>query len=72
MLVVVGTSPGRENWVRQCLESLSRESLVVSGFGFDLGTIFFVLKNTTIERFVYIQDSVQTLDDQLVLARGLV
>jgi hypothetical protein len=65
MLVVVGTSPGRENWVKQCLESLSRESLVVSGFGFDLGTISFVLRHTTVERFVYLQDSVQILDDQV-------
>lgn len=65
MLVVVGTSPGRENWVRQCLASLNRESLVVSGFGFELGTISFILERTTIERFVFIQDSVQILDDRV-------
>ncbi len=65
VLVVVGTSPGREIWVKQCLESLTRESLVVSGFGFELGTISFILKNTTIERFVFIQDSVQILDNQV-------
>lgn len=65
VLVVVGTSPGRENWLKQCLESLSRESLVVSGFGFERGAISFILNKTTIERFVFIQDSVQILDNQV-------
>jgi hypothetical protein len=64
-MVVVGTSPGREQWVKQCLESLARESLVVSGFGFELGSISFVLEKTSIERFVFIQDSVQILDDKV-------
>ena len=65
VVIVVGTSPGRENWVKQCLESLTRESLVVSGFGFELGTISFILESTTIERFVFIQDSVQILDNRV-------
>lgn len=65
MMVVIGTSPGRENWLKQCLESLSRESLVVSGFGFELGAISFILENTHIERFVFLQDSVQILDDKV-------
>ncbi len=65
MLVVVGTSPGRENWLKQCLESLDRASLVVSGFGFERGAISFILNKTTIQRFVFIQDSVQILDNQV-------
>ena len=64
-MVVIGTSPGRENWVKQCLESLAQESLVVSGFGFELGAISFVLENTSIERFVFLQDSVQILNDEV-------
>jgi hypothetical protein len=64
-MVVIGTSPGRENWVKQCLESLTRESIVVSGFGFELGAISFVLENTTVDRFVFLQDSVQIIDDKV-------
>lgn len=63
--IVVGTSPGRESWLRDCLSSIDREVFVVSNFGFELAKIEFIFKKTAIERFVLLHDSVRVLDNRM-------
>ncbi len=57
-MIVVATTPGRENWLKQCLESIERPVMVLSDFTFELGKIKWVFENTKIERFMFLQDSV--------------
>jgi hypothetical protein len=64
-LIVIATTPGRENWLAQCLASIKRPVLVLSDFTFELGKINWVFNNTTIERFFFLQDSVVIKDERL-------
>jgi hypothetical protein len=57
-VILVATTPGRENWLKQCLESIERPVMVLSDFTFELGKIKWVFENTKIERFMFLQDSV--------------
>jgi hypothetical protein len=43
-MIVVGTTPGRENWLKQCLESIQRPVLVLYDHTFELGKIPFFIK----------------------------
>ena len=63
LTTVVATTPGREQWLTQCLQSLAgRDVLVVSlERGFELGKIEWVYRNTTLERFLFLQDSAEVL-----------
>jgi hypothetical protein len=63
LTTVVATAPGREQWLTQCLQSLAgRDVLVVSlEHGFELGKIEWVYRNTTLERFLFLQDSAEVL-----------
>jgi hypothetical protein len=63
LTTVVATAPGREQWLTQCLQSLAgRNVLVVSlEHGFELGKIEWVYRNTTLERFLFLQDSAEVL-----------
>lgn len=63
LTTVVATTPGRERWLAQCLASLfGRDVLVVSlEHGFELGKIEWVYRNTNLERFLFLQDSVEVL-----------
>lgn len=58
MLTVIGTSPGREAWAADALASVPGEAIVVSVPGYELGKLEWVVENTTVERFLFIQDSV--------------
>ena len=63
LTTVVATAPGREQWLTQCLQSLvGRDVLIVSlERGFELGKIEWVYRNTTLERFLFLQDSAEVL-----------
>lgn len=65
MTVVIATTPGRENWLAQCLASIDRPTVVLSDFTFELGKIRWVYDNTTIDRFLFLQDSVVVKDQAL-------
>jgi hypothetical protein len=73
-LVVISTSPGRENWVHEILSSISRPVIVVSDFGYELGKIKWVYENTNCDRFLFLQDSLvirdETLFDQIFEVSG--
>lgn len=64
-LVVIATSPGRENWVQEILSSISRPVVVVSDFGYELGKIKWVFENTNCDRFLFLQDSLVIRDESL-------
>jgi hypothetical protein len=63
MLVVVGSSPDRQDWLADCSASIKREHIVVVNFGFELAKIDWVMKNTNAERFLLLQDSWLIKDD---------
>ena len=73
-LVIISTSPGRENWVKEMLCSISRPVIVVSDFGYELGKIKWVFENTNCDRFLFLQDSLvirdEALFDQVFEAKG--
>lgn len=62
-LIVIATTPGRQEWVREALASISRPCIVVSGWGYELGKIAWVLDNTTADRFLFLQDSMVIRDE---------
>ena len=63
LTTVIATAPGREQWLTQCLKSLEgRDVFVVSlEHGFELGKIEWIYRNTVLERFLFLQDSVEVL-----------
>ena len=64
-MIVVGTTPGREEWLGQCLRSINFPVLVLSNFTYELGKINWVFHNTNIDRFMFLQDSVVVKDERL-------
>lgn len=64
-MIVIGTTPGRENWLAQCLASITRPVLVLSDFTFELGKFNWLMENTKIDRFMYLADSVVVKDERL-------
>ena len=59
MLTVIGSSPGRQAWLADCSASLGREHIAVVSFGYELAKIAWVMENTTVDRFFFLQDSWQ-------------
>ena len=57
MLIVIGSSPGREQWLADCTASISREHIAIVSFGFELAKISWVMENTNADRFLFLQDS---------------
>lgn len=57
MLTVIGSSPDRAEWAAECSASIRREHIVVSNFGYELGKIRWVMENTNVDRFLFLQDS---------------
>lgn len=64
-MIVIATTPGREQWLQQCLASIKHPVLVLSDFTFELGKINWIFNNTKIERFMFLQDSVVIKNDSL-------
>jgi len=63
LTTVIATAPGREHWVAQCLASLGgSDALVVSlEAGFELGKLQWVYEKTTLDRWLFLQDSAEVL-----------
>jgi hypothetical protein len=60
--IVVATTPGREAWVKDCLESIGRPALVISDFSHEIGKIRHIYENTSIDRFLFLHDTCQVKD----------
>jgi len=61
--IVICTTPGREMWLADCLASIKRDVIVLSDLTFELGKIDWMVKNTSFDRFLILQDSVVIKDD---------
>jgi hypothetical protein len=57
LLIVIGSSEGREKWLADCTASISQEHIAVVSYGFELGKIAWVMANTNADRFLFLQDS---------------
>jgi hypothetical protein len=64
-LIVVATTPGREDWLKQCLESIEQPVFVLSDHTFELGKIHTIFHKTNIDRFMFLQDSVVVKDQNI-------
>ena len=59
MITIVCTTPQREMWLKDCLESIGdRPIMVLSDFSYEVGKLDFLVKHTKLERFLLLQDSV--------------
>lgn len=61
-LVVVGTVPGRETWLRDCLASIDRDVVVVSQRNWELDKIRWCAENLRCGRFMFLSDTVIVKD----------
>ena len=59
MLTVIGSSPDRQGWLADCSASLGRSYIAVVNYGFELNKIRWVMDNTKLDRFLFLQDSWQ-------------
>lgn len=66
--IVISTAPGREHWVKECLESIKSDVIVVSTGGYELGKIKWVYENTALDRFIFLQDSIVVRNEELLLS----
>lgn len=63
--VVIGTTPNREHWLSESLKAIGeRPVMVLSDYTFELGKIEWVYRNTNIDRFLFMQDSVIIKDPE--------
>lgn len=64
--IVVGTSPGRENWIKDFLESIKLPCIVLTVDGYELGKIKWIYENTDLDRFIFLQDSLVIRNNDLL------
>ena len=64
-MIVIATTPSRQEWLKQCLNSISKPVLVLSDFTFELGKINWIFNNTKIDRFMFLQDSIIIKDERI-------
>jgi hypothetical protein len=63
MLVVIGSSFDRQEWLADCSGSIKRQHIAVVNCGYELGKIEWVMQNTKADRFLFLQDSWLIKDD---------
>lgn len=61
-LVVIGTVPGREAWLRDCLASIERDVVVVSQRNWELDKIKWCAEHLRCDRFLFLSDTVLVKD----------
>ena len=64
MLIVIGSTPDRQDWLAHCSASIKREHIAVVNYGYELGKIRWVMENTNADRFLFLQDSWLVKDDR--------
>jgi hypothetical protein len=62
-LIVISTWHGREEWARECSESIERDHIVVTTDGFELGVLKWCFDHTSAERVVLLQDTNVIIDN---------
>ena len=59
MTTIICTTPKREMWLTDCLRSLGdRSVMILSDYSYEVGKLKFIVENTKIERFLFLQDSI--------------
>jgi hypothetical protein len=67
-MIFISTAPGREHWVKDCSASITLPHTIVSMPGnYELGKIRWILENTIIDRFIFLQDSVVIRNEALLV-----
>lgn len=56
-MILIGTTPDRSHWLKDCVNSLKQPCVIVSDFNFELGKLHWASKHLN-ERFFFFQDSV--------------
>lgn len=56
-MIVIGTSPGREHWLADCLKSLQKPCLIIRDSNYELGKIKWCQENLN-NPFFFFQDSI--------------
>jgi hypothetical protein len=57
MITVVCTTPQREMWLKDCLESIGdRPIMVLSDYSYEVCKLDFLVKHTKLERLLLLQD----------------
>ncbi len=63
--IVIATTQNRSDWAKQCYDSLKGVSypiIILDQFDYELGKIKWIYENTTLEEFLFLQDSVVIKD----------
>ena len=63
--VVIGTSVEREDWIYELVRSLTVPYILVSTGNYELGKFKWVLDNTNLDRFIFLQDSLVIRDNTM-------
>lgn len=59
MITVVCTTPKREVWLKDCLESIGEQPVIVlSDYTYEVGKLQFLMNYTKVDRFLLLQDSI--------------
>jgi len=56
-MIIIGTTPDRSHWLKDCINSLKQPCVVISDFDFELGKLKWASKQLS-ERFFFFQDSI--------------
>lgn len=64
--IVVGSAPGREQWLKDFMESITLPSIVLTVDGYELGKIKWIYENTDLDRFIFLQDSLVIRNNDLL------
>lgn len=57
-MIVIATTPGRENWLADCVRSIRRPVLILSDFTYELGKLNWCAYNLS-DPFLFLQDSIE-------------
>jgi hypothetical protein len=66
--IVVGTRPDRKDQLKNCLNSLntSYDVLTVDCDGYEVGKIKWVLNNTDLDEFIFLQDTIEVKNPRFI------
>lgn len=57
-MIVIATTPTRENWLADCVRSINKPVVILSDFNYELGKLIWCAKHLS-EPFLFLQDSIE-------------
>lgn len=74
-MIIIATTPSRENWLADCVRSINRPVIILSDFNYELGKLIWCANNLD-EPFLFLQDSIELkstdwIDDILSLNKSV-